>query len=196
MKVNGVLLFILICFFQANAQTDESLPLDERGKLIYYEVVTVKNIKPQTLKVRVLNFVNKKNNDLKLKSLQGDTTFLAKGKLVISKTLLVMSHPSGEVQYEFQIDIKEGKYRFWLTNFSFLPYQRDRYGNFIPSTTVGIPLENDPGKLNAGQWKEYKSQTAKYAKDFAGKFKLAMTSDQPVKVVKEEKKVVVKKEWR
>ncbi|RZL41628.1 MAG: DUF4468 domain-containing protein, partial [Pedobacter sp.] len=146
------------------------------------------------IKGRILNYLKKQNKDLKYKNTQGDTSFAAAGKLIINKTLLVMSHPSGEVVYNFQAEVKNGKYRFWLTDFEFIPYQRDRYGNFVASTTVGIPLENNPGKLNAGEWKEYKAQTAKYAKDLGTKFKLYMSSKTPIVLPTPEKKVV-KKEW-
>jgi len=193
MKFLSGLFFFVSCFVIVNAQTEQSLPVDEQGKFIYYEVVNSTAAK-DLLKQRAINYAKKQNKDLKFKAIQGDTALLATGKLVINKTLLVMSHPSGEVLYKFQTEIKEGKYRFWLTDFSFIPYQRDRYGNFVPSTSIGIPLEKDPGKLNAGEWKVYKAQTVKYAKDFAVKFKNFMASKTPVTVLPVEKKVV-KKEW-
>jgi len=192
MKFLSSLLFFVTCFVSVNAQTEHSLPVDEQGKFIYYEVVNSVAAK-DLLKQRAVSYARKQNKDLKFKAIQGDTALLATGKLVINKTLLVMSHPSGEVLYKFQVEIKEGKYRFWLTDFIFIPYQRDRYGNFVPSTSVGTPLEKDPGKLNAAQWKEYQSQTAKYAQQFAVDFKKYMASEAPNKPAKE--KTVVKKEW-
>jgi hypothetical protein len=193
MKFIASLLILFSCFLISKAQTENVLPVDERGKFIYYEVVNVET-PVDSLKFRVLDYLKKQRKDLKYKKIQGDTAFMASGKLVINKTLLVMSHPSGEVLYNFQAEMKNGKYRFWLTDFEFIPYQRDRYGNFVPSTTVGIPLENNPGKLNAAEWKEYKAQTAKYAKDFAAKFKNHMSSKAPIVIPPTEKKVV-KKEW-
>jgi hypothetical protein len=111
---------------------------------------------------------------------------------VISKTLLVMSHPSGEVLFNFQAEAKNGKYRFWLTDFSFIPYQRDRYGNFVATSTIGVPLENNPGKLNVSQWKEYQSQTAVFAKNFATQFKAFMANETKAVSPVAEKKVVTK----
>lgn len=193
MKFLSSLLFFVSSFVIANAQTEQSLPVDEQGKFIYYEVVNNTAAK-DLLKQRAISYVKKQNKDLKFNAIQGDTALLATGKMVINKTLLVMSHPSGEVLYKFQAEIKEGKYRFWLTDFSFIPYQRDRYGNFVPSTSVATPLEKDPGKLNAAQWKEYQSQTAKYAKQFAIEFKKHMASEAPNTTAKE--KTVVKKDWK
>jgi len=187
------LLITVAALAKAQKTAENILPVDERGKLIYYEVVDVK-IPKDSLKIRAINYLKKQNKELKYKSTQGDTAFVATGKLVINKTLLVMSHPSGEVLYDFQVEVKDGKYRFWLTDFNFIPYQRDRYGNFVASTSVGIPLEKDPGKLNASQWKEYQVQTTKYAKELATKFKVYMANKTPI-VAPPKEKTVVKKEW-
>lgn len=180
----------LLMGFGALAQSD-NLAVDEKGKLIYYEVVELKSATKDVLRSRLDTYL-KKQKDLKVRSAVGDSAVAANGKLVINKTLLVMSHPSGEVLYNFNAEVKEGKYRFWLSDFGFIPYQRDRYGNFVPSTHIGTPLESDPGKLNAGQWKEYQLQTAKYAQNFAVKLKQFMANEKPAEIPAPEKKVVSK----
>jgi len=182
-------------FFAANAQT-ETLPLDEQGKMIYYEVVTQQHISVDSLKARAFHFfkISGKADDLKLKASSNDSTMVANGKFVINKTTLVMSHPSGEINYQFWVELKAGKYRFWLTDFNFIPYQRDRYGNFVASTSIGIALETAPTKALTNTWKEYQAQTAKSAKAIAVKFKAAMANQHKGNETVEEKKVV-KKEW-
>jgi hypothetical protein len=193
MKFTLFFVLFFVCLLKANAQQDQLLPVDEHGKFIYYEVVEAKQISRDSLKISVLDFLHKKNPNLKYKSTKGDTAFIATGKLIISKTLLVMSHPSGEVLFNFQTEVRAGKYRFWLSDFNFIPYQRDRYGNFVANTTTGIPLESGPGKLNVAQWKEYQVQTAAYAKDFAAKFKVAMAYKADNAAPAEKK--VVRKDW-
>ena len=188
-----ICLLSFVNFALAQKQTENILPVDERGKLIYLEVVSTK-APVDSLKIRVLNYLKKQNENLKFKSVKGDSIFIATGKLIINKTLLVMSHPSGEVLYNFQAEVKQGKYRFWLTDFSFIPYQRDRYGNFVTSTTVGVPLENNPSKLNAAEWEVYRLQTAKYANELAAKFKLYMTG-KPLVIVQVTKIQLIGKEW-
>ncbi len=186
-------LFLLLTFFvNVQAQSDSSLSVDERGKLIYYEVVDLKGIKKDSLKNRLIIYFQKKPAVLKFTKIEGDTSFFATGKFVINKTVLVMSHPSGEISYNAQVEIKDGKYRFWLTDFNFIPYKRDRYGNFVPTTTTGIALENESGKINAVQLKEYKTQTAIFSKEFALKFKAHMASKVPITLPITEKRVVSK----
>ncbi len=193
MKLIAAFLFLIISSSFCKAQT-ELLPVDEQGKFIYYELVEAKDLLKDQFKERVSSFLKRPVKDLKLKTVQGDTVFVASGKLVINKTVLVMSHPSGEILYHFQAEAKEGKYRFWLTDFNFIPYQRDRYGNFVATTSKGIPLENSPGKLNSSQWKEYQAQTAKYASQLAKEFKNHIASAATL-VIPVKEKTIVKKEW-
>ncbi|MFI5450548.1 DUF4468 domain-containing protein [Pedobacter sp. UC225_61] len=192
MKFITSVFLLLNCFVYVHAQSESLLPVDEQGKFIYYEVVPLEGTTKDTLVDRVVNYLKKQHKEIQFKSLQGDTAFIATGKMVVNKTLLVMSHPSGEILYRFQAEVKEGKYRFWLSDFSFIPYQRDRYGNFVASTTIGVPLERDPGKLNAAQWKEYQVQAAKYTKDFAFKFKQFMAGKTLISEPLPEKKVISK----
>jgi hypothetical protein len=194
MKFLPILFALFVFSIVAKAQNEQALPFDDRGKFIYYEVVALKAVHKDSLQQRLSNYFRLKNGPLKLKSVVGDSAYIATGKLVISKTLLVMSHPSGEISYQFQAEVKEGKYRYWLTDFNFVPYQRDRYGNFVASTSIGTPLEETPGKLNAGQWKEYQAQAAEYAKAFAAKLKLHMASTSTT-VAPVAKKEVMRKDW-
>ena len=62
----------------------------------------------------------------------------------------------------------------------------------MATTTVGTPLEKNPGKLNAAQWKEYQVQTAAYAKDLATKSKFLWPVILRLHHVAQEKKVVAK----
>ncbi|WEK20233.1 MAG: DUF4468 domain-containing protein [Candidatus Pedobacter colombiensis] len=188
----AVLLFFTIVGF---AQ-DKPLSNDDRGKLIYYEVVTIKDVPKDSLSARAALFFKKSTKSLKVKSEEGDSVFQAAGKLIINKTALVLSHPSGEVFYNFHVEIRAGKYRFWLTDFNFISYQRDRYGNFVPSTTVGTPLETKPGKLNAAEWGGYLKATTREVNVVAERFKVAMMSKAVVSpVVKAAPVSPVKQKW-
>lgn len=159
----------------APAKTEEELPLDDRGKYIYYEVVSQKGKTVEELiQAAKAYFKNKINLSEK------DSLYTGKGKLIINKTAFVLTRPSGEVRYQLYLDFKEGKYRFWLTDFSFIPYQRDRYGNFVPATSIGLPLEQKPGKLNAAEWASYRKATAKEAQEFAAHLKQSMLADTAI----------------
>ena len=164
---------------------------DERGKYIHYEIVE-KNIPADSLKERALGFLTLK----KLQAVQSSKEEIrAKGKFIVTKTALMLGHPSGELLYNFLFEAKEGKYRFWLTDFIFIPYKRDRYGIFVPSTPKGTPLEKSPGKLNAGEWASYIDAADKQATVFAAEFKDYLAAVQKIKKTNSTKSVISTKSW-
>lgn len=191
MKLISFLFLFTIGVVQVRAQEEALLPLDEKGKLIYYEVVVLKDQPKDSLQLKALHYF-KRNKNLKSNSSIKDSLLVAEGKMVVDKTLLVMSHPSGEILYRFYVEVKDHKYRFWLSDFNFIPYQRDRYGNFVPSTSIGTPLEKDPGKLNMSQWKEYQQQAATFARALALSFKKEMANTMSVAIPIPVQKVVSK----
>lgn len=154
------------------------LPFDERGRYIYYEVVTQKGKTAEELKLRAMAYF--KSPAVKILLSEKDSLLTGKGKLIINKTAFVLTRPSGEVSYQLYLDFKAGKYRFWLTDFTFIPYQRDRYGNFVPANPIGTSLEQKPGKLNAAEWESYLKATAKEAQLFGERLKKGMLLDAAI----------------
>ncbi|WP_147273676.1 DUF4468 domain-containing protein [Pedobacter chinensis] len=167
---------------------------DEQGKFIYYQVVDSQVVSKAVLLERAKHFIHSSNKKLMKPERSTDTSVLANGKLIIDKTILVAGHPSGEVNYNFVFEAREGKYRFWLTDFEYIPYQRDRYGNFVATTNIGTPLEKRVDKLNAGTWKDIQASAYAKAVKFADSFKKFLATDkkvpEPVK-----KEVISTRKW-
>lgn len=189
MKIVPLLVLLLGFSMLLGAQETAQLPKDETGKYLYYEVVNTA-IPQDTLQIRVQQFIQKQK--LKPIVLASSKQLVASGKLVIRKSAAMLSHPSGEIAYRFYFETNGGKYRFWLSDFEFFPYQKDRYGNFVPSTTVGIPLETDPKKWNVEQWEDYRLQTSKYATAFAARLKDHLLHKTVPAPQPPEKKVITK----
>lgn len=175
------------------AQELTVLPKDETGKFTYYEVVN-SSVNKDSLSARVVDFLASNRKEIKPVATGSKQAITANGKLIIRKSVTLLSHPSGEVTYQFNFETTEGKYRFWLTDFQFIPYQKDRYGNFVPSTTIGIPLEKEPKKANAEQWEDYRLQATTYAVNFAKRFKDHLVKKPILPLPPPEKKVIAK-EW-
>ncbi|MGY0040529.1 hypothetical protein [Pedobacter sp. NJ-S-72] len=101
-------LFLLLIVSGAFAQGKKELKelqKDESGKYIYYEVVPQIPVSADSLYLRAKAFFKQK----KMAPFSVDSVALEKqGKFVISKTAFVLSHPSGEVLYNFRFEIKGG----------------------------------------------------------------------------------------
>ncbi len=194
MKTVSLLVLLLGLSILLPAQEIAPLPKDETGKYTYYEVVST-TVSQDTLKARIQSFIQKQKKELKTAAVASTKELVANGKLVIRKSMAMLSHPSGEIAYRLYFEANNGKYRFWLSDFEFFPYQKDRYGNFVLSTTVGIPLESEPKKWNADQWDEYRLQTSKYATEFATRLKDHLLN-KAVQAPQPPEKKVISKIWK
>ncbi|TCD07119.1 DUF4468 domain-containing protein [Pedobacter frigidisoli] len=189
-----LILFLAVFSIKLSAQ-QKQFPKDDNGKFIYYKVVDSQVLSKKILLERAVSFINdvqKKN--LKQETLT-DTSITAKGKLVIDKTILVAGHPSGEVSYNFVFEARDGKYRFWLTDFEFIPYKRDRYGNFVASTNIGTPLEKTVSKLSIGEWKDIQSSAYLKAIKFGEELKKYVATEKVNKKTAKAPETISTKKW-
>ena len=167
---------------------------DDNGKLIYYKVVDSQEVAKDVLISRTKNFVANQKKTINITSAT-DSSILAKGRLVIDKTILVVGHPSGEVSYNLTVEARNGKYRFWLTDFQFIPYQRDRYGNFVAVTNIGTPLEKKVDKLTTGQWQDIQAATYLKVEKLSESLKKFLATDATVKVPAKAVETISTKKW-
>jgi hypothetical protein len=192
MKYTIFLVFTLISLNVLAQQ--KQFPLDERGKYIYYEIADAKTTNKDSLLFRAKYFINTLyKKSIKQESLT-DSSILAKGKVIIDKTILVAGHPSGEVSYNLTFEARDKKYRFWLTDFEYIPYQRDRYGNYVQSTKIGTALEKVPGKLSSGEWKDIVESTYNKVSKIAADFKKNLATNQ-IESPKKKTETISTKKW-
>lgn len=188
-----IILLLLACSINLSAQ-QKQFSKDDNGKFIYYKVVDSQSLSKDTLLLRARSFVNVAYKKSMAQESVTDSSVLAKGTMVIDKTILVAGHPSGEVSYNFVFEARNGKYRFWLTDLLFIPYQRDRYGNFVATTKVGVPLERTPGKLSAGAWKDIVNSAYNKIEKFGEDFKKYLATNR-VEKAKKKTETISTKQW-
>ncbi|WP_051666714.1 DUF4468 domain-containing protein [Pedobacter sp. R20-19] len=189
----GLLLIITLFSITLFAQQKQFATADD-GKFIYYKVIDSQKISKDVLLKRAQDFVATQKKTIQTES-QTDSSIVAKGKLIIDKTVLVVGHPSGEIMYNLTFEARDNKYRFWLTDFKFIPYQRDRYGNFVAVTNIGSPLEKKVDKLTAGEWKDI--QAAAYLKvaKLVESLKKFLATDATVKKTSKPAETISTKKW-
>ncbi|WP_426667755.1 DUF4468 domain-containing protein [Mucilaginibacter sp. McL0603] len=177
MKRFFLFLTCLIAVEVASAQKS-LLSLDEHNKYIYYQVVDRPGISADSLQKSVAYFV--KDIYPKNKSAQMTQNGAGIKDKFLTYTSLV-KHENGEMAYNLTIECKEGKYRYWLTDFLFTPYEKNRYGVFVPVNGVEIPLENASSKLTQKDVDGYFDQTGAFCKQLGEKLKKYMTENHSVK---------------
>ncbi|WP_421938684.1 DUF4468 domain-containing protein [Pedobacter sp.] len=187
--------FLIILFVLLSAKLwaqQKSFPLDDNGKYIYYKVVDSQSVNRDSLMLRARGFITKNKQYISTEN-ASDTAITAKGKTIIDKTVLVASHPSGEVKYSFNFEVRPGKYRYWFSNFEFIPYQRDRYGNYVATKNIGTPLERSPSKLAAAEWKAILASAYTKIDKIAADFQKSLATERKPQARKKEEKISVKK---
>jgi len=180
----------------AFAQKD-SLAMDENNKYIYYQVVTQPGLPADTLYNRALYFFKTaySKKDLKLEGNDKDKGVLTgPGSFLVSKKSLVTSHEDGSVAFTLHIEVKEGKYRYWFTDFVFNPYQRNRYNSYESVPGIYIPLEKADGKIEKKDLASYMDGVLSSSRLIGGNLKAYMLKTSSLK--KEEKiKKISTKDW-
>jgi Domain of unknown function (DUF4468) with TBP-like fold len=185
-----VIIFILLVKFSYAQQ--QLLSFDEHNKYIFYQVNDVPGIAVDSLYARGLIFVKSLTPKIKLKTGVKETDISGEGKFIIYNSTSVLKHESGEIDYVFNMEFKDQKYRFWLTDFSFTPYERDRYNNYVPKVGIEIPLETAASKLDKKEVETHLDETGAFCKQFGERLKIYL-QNAPKK--EENTKKVVTDKW-
>lgn len=169
------------------------LSIDENNKYIYYQVVDMPGVKADSLQRNMVLFM--KEFYTKEKSLQITNSGASVKDKFLTYTSLV-KHENGEMAYVFNIECKDGKYRYWVTDFVFTPYEKNRYGMFAPVNGKDVALEKASDKLAKKDVEGYFEQTGAFCKQLGDKLKKYIKEGRPQQP-KEDKPVkkIVTDKW-
>jgi len=178
------------------AQKD-SLAFDENSKYIYYQVVQQPGLASDTLYDRAFYFFKTAHPATVFKLTGEDKAsgaLTGTGSFLVSKKSLVTSHEDGSVSFTMRVDVKEGKYRYWLTDFVFNPYQRNRYNSYESVPGIFIPLEQSTGKITQKDLNAYLDGVLTASRKIGAKLKEYMLKTPAVKKEAPVKKISTK-DW-
>ena len=154
------LLAVLFTLFGYILQQQAPFPVDERGKYTFQEVTEIHGMDQKAL------FENGKSFMKKLKLLNSKTNYLSvdndnftitnKGSFYVYQHGSVNRAIDGAVEYDLTLEIKDGRYRYTITNFIFNEYKRNRYGKFEPINGKYVPLETEVSNLNKKGWENHR----------------------------------------
>jgi hypothetical protein len=195
-RIIVVVLIVVLKATSVLAQTD-SLVRNEHNKFIYYQVVAQSSSPADTLYKRAVSFLKKAYPKDRLKATRQDkdnATLYASGGVLVSKKSLVAMHEDASVGFNFFIEIKDGKYRYWFTDFVITPYERDRYANYVPVAGKNTALENGSGKLSTEDYNGYMKKVLANCREIGTILKSYM-KNEPVQIKGAKKQAVVPKEW-
>ncbi len=178
----------------ANAQKN-LLSLNEQNKYIYYQVVDMPGIALDSLKKNAEYFIKTTYPKAKPGPEVTAGNFYTSDKFLVYSVATFVKHESGEIAYTLNIECKDSKYRYWLTNFIFTPYEKNRYGVFVPKPGIDLPLETAESKLDKKELNGYFDQTGAFCKQLGEKLKLYMAEGHGIKKAEKLPAKVVTDKW-
>lgn len=189
--IQNIILIGLIIFFHPSQAQDVILPQDESGHIVFHEVVEADSFTQEELLDNAQQFAQKTLGKKKIKPVLTDTA----GSIVVKDASfkvyekMITKRIDGIIHYTFKVEVKDGKYRYFFSDFTFQPYERNRYGKFEPVSGIYKPLEED-FKGNRKSWEDHKETVATVIQSQIEELKLTMQYRHENMTRKDEKKSV------
>jgi hypothetical protein len=152
-------------------------------------VVDKPSLSADTLYKRGWDFATAFNLSTKPAKGKAESTLNTSVKFIVYSGVSIMRKEGGEVSYTINIQTKDQRYRYRISNFIFKPYQRDRFGNMAPIPGVEMQLEKMTAKYDKKETDNYLDQIANFCINTAAKIKQAMDKQPAVKKNEPVKKV-------
>lgn len=189
-----LLITLIAAFITGNAcyAQKDALVMSEQNKYTYFKVgAALPDIDADALAVYLKKTVAGLQSASAAKE---NNTTNGRGGVLVYKQGLVTGQEEGRVDYVLTVDFKESKYRLIITDFTFTPYQRNRYGVFAEVDGVSIPLEKSDVRITAKQLSNYlerlgafSTKIDKVVSDFATKKTSVKSENQQLKKVDTQK---------
>ena len=186
-------LVCLLCVQVASAQKD-SLAFDEGNNYIYYRVIDKPGLTADTLYKRGWDFATAFNPSARPAKGQAENTLNTSGKFLVYTGVSLMKKEGGQINYTINIQTKDQRYRYRISNFVFIPYQRDRFGNMVPIPGIEVPLEKMAAKYGKKETDNYLDQIGSFCISTGVKLKTAIDK-QPVAKKTESVKKISTENW-
>lgn len=149
------LITIFSISLSVNAQ-NIPFPINEIGKYEFNEVVELNGMDKDKLFLNGQKFIKtiKVLNSKKKFYTENKESYVInnRGSFYVYRLGSVKKGIGGAVEYDLTLEIKDGKYRYTLTNFIFNEYQKNRYGKYEPMKGKYTPLEAQVSSLNKKEW--------------------------------------------
>ena len=182
---------ILLLPYLSGISQSGSLPKNEYGQITFSKVVMVDNTSKETLFQNALNYLQvvvDDHSNLKFDpSISEDQTEITLPLAYTVYNDFPVHSPHGIIKYQFTVSVKDSRYRYVATGFTFHYLKRNRYGKFVEVNGKSKPLEDPFFKGKQKLWEQYKEQVPEKISQFARELEVQMMM---LPQVSEEEKIV------
>lgn len=89
-----------------------------------------------------------------------------------------IKNPAGEITFNFNIDVKDQKFRYKMHNIWFTAYERDRYGRFWQSQDHPVSVDPEVFRYGTSLLKKIERQTHDHINDVIAAIKKKIKEDK------------------
>ncbi|CAN5602067.1 hypothetical protein BH23BAC1_BH23BAC1_09230 [soil metagenome] len=158
-----ILLYLLIVIFPVLDSTESFLPKNEYGAIYFEEEVKSENLGKDELFLNGVKYISKiqkvsrKKPELNANLPAG--IIVNKGSFYVYTQGLITPQIHGEITYNVRLEVNDDSYKYTITDFVFIYYQRNRYGRYAPVKGKYKPLEEDNFAGSQKTWINHKKTT-------------------------------------
>jgi hypothetical protein len=178
MKATHLLLLLLFAIAPVLGQA--ALPVDEHGKVVFYEVVNLERLPKEVLYASAIAWLTERTSDWKEES-GGDGTsyrFTANRQFPVYAKGYISKQLHGIISYRFTLELKDNRYRYYCNDFVFHYYKMDRNYKMAP-TGQTKPLEDQKAAGWQQTWKSHREATMKTMNALAADLKDGLQKKAP-----------------
>lgn len=171
--------FILLYLTTIGQPSSYVLPTDESGMVTFSKVVEVGNTSSEILFQNALSFLQTTVDDHEnLKNgpfINDDRTEITLPLAYTVYNDFPIHSPHGLIKYELVVSVKDSRYRYLATGFTFHYLKRNRYGKFVEVKGKTKSLEDPDFKGKQKLWDKHRQQVAEKVQQFTQELQAAMT---------------------
>jgi len=162
MKIIKLSFILLLPYLSGISQANFPLPTNESGQIAFSNVVNVENTSKEILFLNTLNYLQAVVNDQR--NLKAHPIFNEDSTEITLPLTYTVYHdfpihsPHGLIKYQFTVAVKDSRYRYVATGFTFHYLKRNRYGKFVEVKGKSKPLEEPVFKGKQKLWDQYKEE--------------------------------------
>ncbi len=154
-----ITVLLVTSIFNYSLSQQRQFPINDIEKYTFTDVIEAYGLDKEKLlsngekfmhQVKVLN---SKKKHYKIE--KENYVIINKGSFYVYRIGSVKKGISGAVEYDIVLEIKDGKYRYTITNFKYNEYQKNRYGKYEPINKKLVPLEMEVSSINKKAWENH-----------------------------------------
>lgn len=156
---------------------DRTGNLTDPDPVIYEEVIACKGYDSTAIVKKVQEYFQEQQ----VYQMKIDSCSMISGTGVLKiYNLLIGSikNPAGEITFNFNIDVKDQKFRYKMHNLWFVLYERDRYGRFGQSQDDPVSVDREAFRYGTSLLKKIERQTHEHISDIVMAIKKKIEEDK------------------